>query len=169
MNIRHTTSMILVAGFLAGAPGCSSDPRCSEQNCLVLSACGLQLEGQPQNVGFCLTSGLRPGGGKDYCPEACQANGHGVLLDCIATHFGPDCRPPDGGGRYAEELIVTTCVPQSPAPPCGTNCTTCQNGCEASFSSCNVSCPTTGWSACTDCGYGCSQQLIGCSDGCPTN
>ncbi len=151
--------------FLAQAcSGSGPNSRCSTANCQVLANCKVALLGMPRDPGECISTG-EPGSISSYCPEACQANGNGALVECIATKFGAACPNPDAGAGAVNEITEACGV--SDAGPCGPNCTSCQMTCESAWAKCNQDCPDAG--VCLDCEYQCSQTQVSCQNACPTN
>ena len=168
--------MPVKVGSLVGAifllAGCSSGPdsRCSVANCEAFNNCEVVLPGQVQ-VGDALVcdNGGLPSMSQisSYCVMACEADGDGALLQCVATNFGASCQPTDSGPpnyRQIHSDIAATCLN---SPACGSNCTSCQAACNSKRSACNLECPDAG--VCLDCEYQCSQAYVSCQNVCPTN
>jgi hypothetical protein len=160
--------MSAAALFLAGCQGTAiggntsgsaADVGCTASNCDVLSSCGLALEGEPRALPVC---GVLGNAVDSYCVKACEASGAGAILDCVASQFAEACAaaspPPPSEIRAA-------CI--GDAGPCGANCMTCQDGCQAAWIACNLGCGDAG--VCLDCEYQCSQAQVRCDQLCPTD
>jgi len=156
-----------IAALLLGV-GCSStDSRCSVANCEVLANCEEALPGQILAGEAVACGGLQATSQvPTYCAMACQANGDGAIVECIASKFGNGCPAKDGGlpAYFAE--IEAACPGNAPAA-CGQNCMTCSDSCTSTRGTCSHSCLDAG--ACLDCVYQCAQAEVACYNACPTN
>jgi hypothetical protein len=139
--------------------GANPDAGCTASNCQDLFNCQLALEGEPRELEVC---GVNGGSTTSYCVEACEADGNGALLDCIATQFGVACSTTP---LPTVSEIEAACV--GDAGPCGTSCMSCQGTCQATWVKCNNGCADAG--VCLACEYQCSQTLVSCNGACPTD
>jgi hypothetical protein len=168
----RSRSAVVVALLALAACSNGSDSRCNLQNCQAMLNCHVTLQGAGSLVG-CATSFQTADfydAGLDACIQACNAQGNGAILACVAANFpGNTCLDVTLDGGMTFNAIEQTCGSDA-GPACGPNCMTCETACGQTESTCETNCGSAADAgACFACGFECGQASVACSQACPTN
>jgi hypothetical protein len=150
------------------ATGCLSvvDPRCSTDNCQTLAECRVTVEGVPREPALALCGDYDVDALLQLCVDACEADGAGAAVQCVASNFGASCVKTNGSLPTFSQIDALC---GSPSPSCGPNCTSCSDACATTESTCDQRCAGAADGGCLECEYQCSQQGLSCTNACPTN
>lgn len=167
--MNAVTRSLCVVLSLAFLSACHGQPCESADVQRVSEVCRLEVSGTP-NFLHCRNAGLSAPGNFDwwrYATEACNAQGSGRLISCIAAR-ADECRDDAGVHDYAlAGKVLTSCSPPGSTSAPGTAASLpCAGDCRTQLDTCLNACPTSDWGTCTECVAPCEIAYGQCFDRC---
>lgn len=128
--------------------------------------CRVELTGGPSEA--CWVSGAVPAGfdTSKYCVEACQQQGAGELVACIAARADRCAAATDSATK---QQIAEECQSSGGAVAGSGTSSRCSAQCDSQRKACDAPCVAAldaGFAACADCSASCGQKWLDCVDRC---
>ncbi|MFT3837331.1 MAG: hypothetical protein QM723_10090 [Myxococcaceae bacterium] len=167
--MRKLTSVVVGAVVLGLLSSCTAGTTkgCTAANCQRMLECRVELSGEPSSA--CWVSGVVPAGfdTSKYCVEACEHQGAGELVACIAARADRCSAATDSATKLQ---IAEEC--QSSGGGAGGGSATgsaCSMQCDSERKACDAPCVSmldAGFAVCADCSAECGQKWVDCTNRC---